>query len=108
MNANINEYKKVQAIAKSVLQDIKPFIAAERSEKVTLKRETPPRWMRTRFLLLSRIFGRWAAAGALSWKTFIILKTASPVSCEKGRPLLGLATVLGAKKTAGVPAVFCQ
>ena len=28
MNPNINEYKKVQAIAKSVLQDIKPFIKA--------------------------------------------------------------------------------
>jgi len=32
MRPNINEYKKVQSIAKSVLQDIKPFITAEVSE----------------------------------------------------------------------------
>ena len=38
MNPNISEYKKVQAIAKSVLQDIKPFITAEVSEKQIAER----------------------------------------------------------------------
>ena len=38
MHPNINEYKKVQSIAKSVLQDIKPFITAEVSEKEIAER----------------------------------------------------------------------
>lgn len=38
MTPNINEYKKVQSIAKSVLQDIKPFITAEVSEKQIAER----------------------------------------------------------------------